>query len=165
MSIVLAVLAASTITAAPTPYTAATATGLKDSAVERRLFDAVMRLVSPSSKLAEADQECAKATAADKLLQAAADALRGDISGPLAGYNEARKFFWNSQDDWCNKQGGDDGARAIARQLVGARSFLKPWLQERLEEAQAAQSRPLTPAEVAALIAAGLLALPVLAPL
>lgn len=165
MSIILVALVASTLGAAPAPYTASTATGLKDPAVERRLFDAVMRLASTSPRLTEAEQECAKATAADKLLQAAADALRGDLSGPLAGYSEARKFFWNSQDDWCNKQGGDYGAREIALRLIGARSFLKPWLQERLEEAQAAQARPLTSVEVAALVAAGLLALPVLAPL
>lgn len=164
--VILVVLAASVAYAAPTPYTVNTKTGLARPA-ERNLYDAVRGMVAPIARgmnMNGAEEECANATAAEALIKATVEALKGEVFG-LTGADKALGHFRKSQDDWCNKAGGMRGAREIAPYAERARSFMRPFLRERLEEAQEAQSRPLTTAEVAAIIAAGLLALPVLAPL
>lgn len=164
--LVLLALAGSVVYAAPVPYTVDTKTGLTRAA-ERNLFDAVRGMVAPVARwlnLSAPEEECASAVAAQALIKATKEAM-GDGPWGLPGANDALKMFERSQDDWCNKAGGTRGAREIAPYSERARSFMRPFLKERLEEAQVAQARPLTAAEVAAIIAAGLLALPVLAPL
>lgn len=152
--------------AEPAPYTVNTKTGLTRAA-ERNLYDAVRGMVAPVARwmgLNEAEEECANATAAEALIKATVEALKGEMFG-LTGADKALSHFRKSQDDWCNKAGGMRGAKEMAPHLERAKSFMRPFLSERLQELKEAQSRPLTPAEVAAVIAAALVALPVLAPL
>lgn len=163
----VAVLAAPAL-AEPVRYTIDTKTGLTSRSTENGLYNAVWRLVGPVAKamgLSTEETECAKATAAQRLLEVARDALQGALFDPLGGLSEAERFFRRGQDDWCNKAGGMKGAEAMKPSLERAQSFIRPFLSERFQELKDAQSRPLTPAEVAAVIAAALVALPVLAPL
>ncbi|WNG57402.1 hypothetical protein F0U59_23525 [Archangium gephyra] len=150
---------------APAPYTIDTKTGLNRTA-ERNLYDAVRRMVDPVAKslgFNQAEEECAKASAAEKLIKVTQDAMSGKLFG-LAGGDDALSHFRKSQDDWCNKQAGRRGAEAIAPYASKAQSFMRPFLRERLDELKS-QKVELTPAAVAAAIAAALVALPVLAPL
>lgn len=162
--LVVVLLAASVAYAEPTPYTIDTKTGLTRVA-ERNLYDAVRGMVAPVARwlgLTATEEECANAVAAQSLIKATKEAMGAGMFG-LTGADEALKMFEKSQDDWCNKAGGMRGAVEIAPRAARAQSFMRPFLQEKLKEATAGQDEPLTPAQVAAIIAAGLLALPVLA--
>lgn len=164
--LVAVLLVASAAYAEPVAYTHETKTGLQSRSTERSLYSAVWEFVRPYVKgLTKEEQECGKMTAAQAFLEATRKATEGSMFNPLGGLDAAERFFRQGQDDWCNKQGGQKGADAVSPHLHRAQSVVRPFLQERLKEMKAAQGRPLTPAEVAAVIAAGLLALPVLAPL
>ncbi|HEX5750009.1 MAG TPA: hypothetical protein VFZ09_27515 [Archangium sp.] len=152
-------------TPAPAPYSINTKTGLTRTA-ERNLYEAVRRMVEPVARslgFNQAEEECANATAAEKLIKATQEAMSGKLFG-LTGADDALEHFRNSHDDWCNRQGGQRGAEAIAPYASKAESFMRPFLKELLEELKAKQVE-ITPAAAAAAIAAALVALPVLAPL
>lgn len=163
----VALLAAPAL-AEPVRYTIDTKTGLASRGTENGLYNAVWRLVGPVAKalgLSTEETGCAKVTAAQRLLELTREATRDAMFDPLGGLSEAERFFQKGQDDWCNKAGGGRGAEAMKPSLDNAQSFIRPFLSERFQELKDAQSKPLTPTGVAAVIAAALVALPVLAPL
>lgn len=167
-SIVIALLFASAVYAAPAPYTVNTKTGLTRAA-ERNLYDAVRGMVAPVARwmnLNNAEEECANATAAEALIKATREA-QGTSPWGLPGADAALNLFRKSQDDWCNKEGGIRGAREIATRAERAKSFMRPFLQERFEELRASGTE-VTPERAAAAVLAALAAvaaLPYLAPL
>jgi hypothetical protein len=163
VAFVLFLLLATAVLAEPVSYTHETKTGLTSRNTERNLYESVWEFVRPYVKgLSSEEQECGKMTAAQAFLEATRKATEGSLFNPLDGLTEAQRFFRDGQDEWCNRQGGQKGADAVAPHLSRAQSVVRPFLREKLEEMQKAQGRPLTPGEVAAIIGAGLLALPAL---
>lgn len=162
----LALMLVSGVSAAePMPYTLESKTGLQSRTTESNLYNAVQAIVSRVAKaagLSEAEKECAKATAAQRFLEATVEAAKSSILGEEKGADDARRFFGRQDDDWCDKAGGKRGAEVIAPHVAGAKSVLRPFFREEMERVHKEMQRPLTPAEVAAIIAAGLLSLPML---